>query len=281
MRELSSLMGMQVIAVDEGKRLGTIAQTFVDLSAGELVAVLLAGPPGKSLITSGDFQVVGQDALMVESGSVLKSRAELEGGLARSRDVLADPPTVLTDRGTRLGVLASVVLAEDGRTVVRYGISGGPLRDVTTGPTALPILKGTIHGQDTIIVPHDAAHKYLAEAVGGIKGGLDKLGRVFRQKYSELSERSGELYRESEERLRAGTAKARQRAEELVEEARHKVKEVTERDEESAQAGEAQAEEGGGEGEGRKESDIEASKEELRAARGHCDDSAETRADEA
>lgn len=258
MRELSSLMGMQVIATDEGKRLGEISQALVDLSAGELVAVLLAGPPGKSLIMARDFQVVGQDALMVDDADVLKSRAELEDDLDRSKDVLADPPAVLTDKGTRLGTLSNVFLADDGRTVVRYGISGGPLRDVTTGAAALPILKGTVHGQDTIIVPHDAAHKYLAEAVGGLKGGLEKLGRVFRQKYEEISERAGELYHESEERLREGTAQARERADELIEEARQKVKEVTERE----QATEAD-----------EEVNIEAAKEELKAARD--DDEAE------
>ena len=245
MRELSSLVDMPVIAFDEGKRLGTISQTLVDLSAGELVAVLLAGPPGKSLIMSQDFKVFGDDALMVQSADVLKSRAEVEEDLARSRDVLANPPMVLTDKGTRLGVLSNVYLADDGRIIVRYGISGGPLRDLTTGPVALPILKGTVHGQDAIIVPHDAAHKYLAEAAGGIKGSLDKLGRIFRQKYEEISERSSELYHESEEKLR-------ERAGELAQEARQKLKQVADQDE--------QAEDG-------EQPDIEAAKQELQAAR--------------
>jgi sporulation protein YlmC with PRC-barrel domain len=62
MRELSSLIDMQVIATDEGKRLGTISQTLVDLAAGELVAVLLAGPPGKSLVAAlGGAQVQERD----------------------------------------------------------------------------------------------------------------------------------------------------------------------------------------------------------------------------
>ena len=43
MRELSGLIDMQVIATAEGKRLGAISQALVDLAAGELVAVLLAG----------------------------------------------------------------------------------------------------------------------------------------------------------------------------------------------------------------------------------------------
>jgi len=289
MRELSNLSGMQVIAVDEGKRLGTISQALVDLAAGELVAVVLSGPPGKSLIMSRDFKVVGQDALMVDSARVLKSRAEVESDLARAREVLANPPTVITDKGTRLGTLANVMLADDGRTVVRYGISGGPLRDVATGPTALPILKGTVHGQDTIIVPHDAAHKYLAEASGGIKGGLEKLSKVFRQKYSAISERSGELYRESEERLRASTAKARQRAEELIEDARQKVKEVTQPEEQRGTEAETETEEcceqfgaeGQEGGEEPQEPDLEASKQELRATRGSCDHNADEKAEQA
>ncbi len=250
MRDLSSLMEMQVIAADEGKRLGVISQTFVDLAAGELVAVLLVAPPGKSLIMAADFQVIGQDALMVPSSDVLKSKGELEEGLARSREVLENPPMVITDNGTRLGQLANVMLADDGRTIIKYGISGGPLRDAATGATTLPILKGTVHGQDTIIVPHDAAHKYLAETTGGLRRSLDKLSKLFKTKYEELSERSEEIYHESEERLRAGGTKARERAEELVETARKKVREVADEMEEEGAAG-----------------DIEAAKEELMAAK--------------
>ncbi len=260
MRELSSLIDMQVIATDEGKRLGTVSQTLVDLAAGQLVAVLLAGPPGKSLVAAEDFQVIGEDALMVADSDVLKSKGEIEEDLARSRDVLHNPPTVMTNQGTVLGQLANVTLDDDGCTVLRYGLTGGPLRDVATGATSLPILENTVHGQDTIIVPHEAAHKYLAEASGGLKGSLDKLTNVFRAKYEEISERSEELYHESEDRLREGAAKARERTDELVEQARKKVQEVTEPAEEEAAPSEGP--------------DIEASKEQLQAAKSsdECDD---------
>jgi uncharacterized protein YrrD len=282
MRELSSLIDMQVIATDEGKRLGTISQTLVDLAAGELVAVLLAGPPGKSLVAANDFQVIGDDALMVSDSEVLKSKSEIEEDLARSRDVLANPPTVMTDQGTVLGELAGVTLDDDGRTVLRYGLTGGPLRDVATGATSLPILKDTVHGQDTIIVPHRAAHEYLAKASRGLKGNLDKLASVFRAKYEEISERSEELYHESEDRLREdeeiserseelyhesedrlreGTAKARERADELVEQARKKVQEATEHDDEEPEQSE--------------KSDIEAAKEELQAAKSSDDETSD------
>ena len=262
MRELSSLIDMQVIATDEGKRLGTISQTLVDLTAGELVAVLLAGPPGKSLVAAKDFQVIGEDALMVTNSEALKSKSEIEDDLARSRDVLENPPTVMTDQGTVLGELASVTLDDDGRKVLSYGLTGGPLRDVATGATSLPILKDTVHGQDTIIVPHKAAHEYLKAASGGLKGSLDKLASLFRAKYDEISERSEELYHESEDRLREGTAKARERADELVEQARQKVQEVTEHEGEEPEQSE--------------KSDIEAAKEELQAAKSddECDDAA-------
>jgi len=253
MRELSSLIDMQVIATDEGKRLGTISQTMVDLAAGELVAVLLTGPPGKSLVAAKDFQVIGEDALMVSNSGVLKSKSEIEDDLARSRDVLRTPPTVMTDQGTVLGQLANVTLDDAGRKVIRYGLTGGPLRDVTTGAAFLPILENTVHGQDTIIVPHEAAHEYLATASGGLKGSLEKLSRVFRARYEKISERSEELYHESEDRLRESTAKARERADELVEQARKKVQEVTEQ--ETADPDQSEA------------PDIEAAKEELQAAK--------------
>ena len=65
MRELSSLIGLQVISISEGRNLGTVGDVYVDLTAGELVCVTLARTPELRVVLAEDMQVIGSDALMV------------------------------------------------------------------------------------------------------------------------------------------------------------------------------------------------------------------------
>ncbi|MGC9317077.1 MAG: PRC-barrel domain-containing protein [Armatimonadota bacterium] len=98
MRELSSLVGLEVIATDNGKRLGTVAEPLVDLAAGELVGVTLAKTPELQVILAEDISIIGPDAVMIPSSEALRSREEVEEALARARPVLGEPPAVITAR---------------------------------------------------------------------------------------------------------------------------------------------------------------------------------------
>ena len=59
MRELSSLIGLQVIATREGKCVGTVADALVDLAAGKLVALTLAKTPELRVVLADDISVIG------------------------------------------------------------------------------------------------------------------------------------------------------------------------------------------------------------------------------
>jgi len=228
MKDLSSIVGLPVIATDEGKQLGTVSQALVDLSAGRLVAVVLGRPPGKKTVLANDIESIGRDALMVSTSDkarALNTSQEL-GGLA---DVLESQPPVVTDQGTSLGRLAAVYLDPQTMAVTRYEVTGGVLRDALAGAVSLSVIEGTVHGQDTIIVPHDAAKEHVAATRGGLKGQLERIARVFQAQYKQASERTGELCHEGGEKLKAGAEKARQAASTLTDEARQKLREAAEK----------------------------------------------------
>lgn len=225
MRELSSLIDLQVISTTEGRRLGTVADALVDLAAGELVCVTLARTPELQVVLAEDIEVIGPDALMVAGRDRLRSREDLDDELERGRSVLASPPSVVTSRGAQLGRLASVHIDEGSFRVVRFEITGGPLRDVTEGVLALPVLEGTVHGEDTVIVPHEVVARRLTQA-GGLRGSFRSLAHKLRGGYEDLSEKlgeSGDKLRESGKKIKTQTGQARQRADELTKAAREKA----------------------------------------------------------
>lgn len=252
MRELSSLVGLQVIATDEGRRLGTVADALVDLSAGELVAVTLAQTPELRLILADDIDVIGSDALMIAGSDRVKSRDEAADAVARGRRVLAEPPQVITTQGHELGRLGAVHVEEGSCRIVRFEVPTGTLRDVTEGVLALPVMEGIIHGEDTVIVPHEVVARRLAGG-GGLRGTFRSLARRLRAGVAEVGERSEQL----EEKLKAGAQKAREKADKVAREARETtdkladqakeaVEEATKSEEEEEPGGESekQGEEG-------------------------------------
>lgn len=225
MKDLSSIVGLQVIATDEGKQLGSVSQALVDLAAGKLVAVAL----GKKAILAEHIEVIGPDALMVSSSDKVKSRAALKKQIAGASEVLENPPQVVTDKGTSLGRLASVHLDPATKDILRYEVTGGALRDAIEGVVSLPVLEGTVHGEDTVVVPHEAARQHLLQTRGGLRGQLARIRGVFQTRYQQAGERTQELRQQGAERLKAGAEKARETAGRLTREAREELQEVVDK----------------------------------------------------
>lgn len=233
MRELSSLIGLQVIATREGKCVGTVADALVDLAVGKLVALTLAKTPELRVVLADDISVIGPDAVMIPSSDRVKSREESAEALSEARHVLGDPPAVITTRGARVGQLGAVYIDEGSRRIVRFEVSSGPLKDVTEGTLALPVVEGIVHGEDTIIVPHEVVARRLEQA-GGLKGALRGLAQRLRMSYEQVSDRSEELLHESGEKLKVQAEEARKRAAAAAREAREKAAQLAEEVKEKA-----------------------------------------------
>lgn len=234
MRELSSLVGLQVIATSEGKRLGTVADALVDLAAGKLVALTLANTPELRVVLADDITVIGPDAVMIPSSDKVRSGDEVAEVLAASRRVLDDPPAVITTRGARIGQLGAVQIDEGSGRIIRFEVSAGPLKDVTEGTLVLPVVEGIVHGEDTVIVPHEVVARRLQQA-GGLRGALRSLAQRLRTGYEHVSDRSEELLHESSEKLKAQAEEARKRAAEAAREAKEKAERLAQEAKEKAE----------------------------------------------
>lgn len=223
MRELSSLIGLQVIATQEGKRLGTVSDALIDLAQGRLVALMLAKTPEPSVVLAEDIDVIGPDAIMIFSGEKVRTYEEAAEALAHGKSVLEQPPAVMTSKGIKLGELGAVHVEEGSGRIARFFVSAGPLKDVTEGALALPVVEGIVHGEDTVIVPHEVVARRLEQA-GGLRGALRSLAHRLRARYQHASERSEQLLEQSGRRLKSQAEQAREKAAKLAEEAREKAR---------------------------------------------------------
>ena len=179
MREVSSLLNSEVISVKEGKRLGVISQPVFDLAAGKLLGVIVGKGPGEKGIRAADIKTWGPDLVMVEQGEVAKRLSEIPELLAGRRDPGRPPQQVVTDAGQRLGRLSRVYLEGGKFQVVRFEVSGGAWRDLTEGVLSMPVVKGIIHGPDTIIVPAEAVAKATEGA--SLKSSVEKAAGAVRE----------------------------------------------------------------------------------------------------
>jgi uncharacterized protein YrrD len=152
-REISSLLNAEVISIKEGKRLGSITQVIVDLAQGKLLGLILGKGAAEKGVAARDIKTMGPDVVMVEVSTVAKRLSELPELLAARRDPTRMPQQVVTDAGQRLGRLGRIFIDSVKLTVGHFEISGGAWRDLTEGVLALPVVKGIIHGPDTIIIP--------------------------------------------------------------------------------------------------------------------------------
>lgn len=179
MREIGTLLNAEVISIKEGKRLGIISQVVFDLATGKLVGLIVGKGVAEKGILAEDIKTLGPDVVMVDESSAAQRLTELPELLRGRRDPSRPPQQVVTDGGQRLGRLSQVYLDTEKLRIGHFEISGGTWRDLTEGVLSMPVVKGIIHGPDTVIVPSKAVSK--ATETPGLRTSLEEAGEVVRE----------------------------------------------------------------------------------------------------
>lgn len=189
MRSTDQIEGLPVISIKEGKNLGRVSQCVVDLARGEVVGLLVRaeGEDEDWGLTAPDIQVLGQDAVMVESEQIKKPVSPRSRLLKFRREPEAPPADVVTDEGERLGTLGQVYVDTAKLQVIGYEVTGSALRTVLDGTPHIPIIKGVVHGADTVIVP-TTAKEHLQAGTGGLRSYWAKLAGLSRDAWDRASD---------------------------------------------------------------------------------------------
>jgi len=172
MKDTRDVIGLNVFSVEEGRILGRTVECVVDLAGGKVLGLVVEGPGGEQMgIARGDITSVGRDAVMVGTAAVLKPLAEIPE-IDNHRMGGPEPPSILTRSGEVLGALGTVRVDEACEKVEGYEVVIDVMQAITDGPASLPIVEGTVHGRDAVILPDGATASVTRP--GGVRQRLEK-----------------------------------------------------------------------------------------------------------
>ncbi len=237
MRDIRTITGLRVLSVEEGADLGAVSQVVVDLAAGNVLGIIVGSGSVEKAVRAEDIQTIGTDVVMISSRDVAGAVQE-HPELAAHRREPVNPLGVFTKSGRKLGIVATVFIDPLDKVVTRYEVSAGPLKDVTDGILTLPVIDGTIHGQDAIILP-DAAVAQFGREIGGLRAALGRLGETAGVKYRQAADGVEKVVESSSETLRKNARVAREKAAELSEQMRREKEETPQQSEAPEEAVEA------------------------------------------
>lgn len=157
MRSARALIGLPVMDLQTGKRIGTVRDILVDRS-WKIRGIVL---DYKSWFNSAryaewkEIRSFGQDAVMLECRSCIKKYKDLPGYyyLLYGKYHLRGLPLISAE-GIQMGLLEDVYFSpkmED--SIIGFELSEGLLTDLQEGRRRLPVPVGAECGEDCIIVP--------------------------------------------------------------------------------------------------------------------------------
>jgi uncharacterized protein YrrD len=187
--DTTHIVGLQVIGIHDGKLVGSVSQVVCDLASGEVIGLIVGTGAAEKGIMAEDVETIGEDAVMISSAAKAFRLSERPELMRRRREPSRKPLAVVTDEGKHLGYVSRIWIDPASRKVTRYQVSGGFLRDLAEGALILPIVPGTIHGEDTVVVPA-AELLALAAHKKGLKAHLEDLSSRAREKMSAVREQA-------------------------------------------------------------------------------------------
>lgn len=162
----SRILGLPVLDIDRGKRLGTVRSIVLDPAERRVAALglqLAEGWRKRGLIAVEDIYAIGEQAVTLEDSERVADpdpKSHL-GALARSRVDLRGTPLV-TERGHGLGVVAEFEFDLSGALTALH-IQQGALRRLTRSIEPIPGAWVRAFGADAVIVSAEA-ERLLAPA---------------------------------------------------------------------------------------------------------------------
>jgi len=157
MADVAHLTGLEVIAVQDGRRLGAVSECVVQLSSGRVLGIVLRTPGGEDRAVARDsIMALGPDVVTIRSAECLSAPEDIEGLPECRPSAAAAPLLVITDGGRRLGVLGGVYLDDTRARVAAFEVDMGAWEGLADGEAVLPLCEGIVHGRDAVVVPESA-----------------------------------------------------------------------------------------------------------------------------
>jgi uncharacterized protein YrrD len=185
MRKGKSIIGKDVLSLEDGVKLETVSDVVIDPDGRRVVAIIVTEGgflSSSRIVPTEEVTSYGKDAVVVRSGASVISVAdhpEMRAMVNRHDKILGKK--VFTTNGDDQGSISDIYFDEPTGVVVGYEVSGGLLGDMAKGTSYLSTDEVTSMGQEVVFVPPETAATLDAQTgglQGAVQGAGDKLGEV-------------------------------------------------------------------------------------------------------
>jgi uncharacterized protein YrrD len=209
MRKGKSIIGKDVLSLEDGSKLQNVTDLIVDPAGQRLVALVVdeGGLMSSARVVPIDaVSAFGKDAVVIQGEGAIVSTSEdeaLRAFVDQDEKILGKK--VFTTGGDEQGSIADIYFDETTGAVLGYELSNGLLGNAATGPSYLATEDITTIGTDVIYVRPEVAH-VLEQQVGGIQGAMRDAGEKLGEARTAAGEKLGEA--RTEVAAKAGSAKS-------------------------------------------------------------------------
>ena len=186
MRKGKSVIGKDVLSLEDGVKLETVSDLVIDPEGRRVVAILVTEGgflSSSKVVPTEQVASYGKDAVIVRSNASVVSvsdHPDLRGMVDHHNGKIIGKK-VFTSSGDDQGSISDIYFDKPTGAVVGYEVSGGLLGDVAKGTSYLGTDEITSIGKEVIFVPPEVAET-LDSQVGGLQGAVkdagDKLGEA-------------------------------------------------------------------------------------------------------
>ena len=173
MDKLRRLLGLPVLEIEHGTRLGKVQEVVLNVEQAAVAGVVIAEPTWFSHergIAFADLHGIGRDAVTVRDAGAVRDFSAVVGAFGAYKLQALCDKQIYTETGDYLGVVADVACNPETGEIRFYELSDGCITDFLRGRSVMPLPPAQVVGEDRLIVP-EAMVKVLKAAIhepGGV-----------------------------------------------------------------------------------------------------------------
>ena len=174
MEKYSEIVGLPVICIENGKKLGNIKDLIFCPKTKEVKAFLLETKGyriSKMIILMKDILNLGKDAIIVNEAACLKSLKEVEKSDALKGRGEIKGLRIYSRSGEDLGIVKDILFDNHTGIIEGVEISDGLFQDLMQGRNVLPLFGKVEFGDENILVDREAIEE-MSHTGGGLKKKL-------------------------------------------------------------------------------------------------------------
>ncbi|MGI6777498.1 MAG: PRC-barrel domain-containing protein [Acetivibrionales bacterium] len=174
--KISEVIGLPVICIDSGKKIGTVEDLILNRGKSEVKALILerAGfEIRRKVILMKDIAYLGKDAVMVNTESCkTELRMVFNSSITEDKGEIRGL-RVYSKSGEDLGEVKDVLFDSKTGTVEGVEVTEGLLQDIVQGRKILPLFGKVEFSEESMLVDREAVEEMMGTG-GGIKNKLLK-----------------------------------------------------------------------------------------------------------